>query len=84
MGPPGAPFRLGSGAKCPSSPPLWAALPRSTQRLEPLYKSFTHKLALNEPQTMSNTALPGEQDDIIPPQVEKNLSLLQIVGPAQA
>ena len=27
MGPPGAPFRLGPGAKCPSCPPhLWAAL----------------------------------------------------------
>ena len=25
MGPPGAPFRLGPGAKCPSCPPLWAA-----------------------------------------------------------
>ena len=28
MGPPGGPFRLGPGAKCPSCPPLWAALGR--------------------------------------------------------
>ena len=26
MGPPGASFRLGPGEKCPSCPPLWAAL----------------------------------------------------------
>ena len=33
MGPPGAPFRLGPGAKCPSCPPLWAALCMGAQMI---------------------------------------------------
>ena len=39
--------------------------PRWTQRLDPLYKSVTHKLAFNEPHTTSKIVLPGEVDDMI-------------------
>jgi len=40
-----------------------AGLPRCTQRLEPLDKSFTHKVAFNQPQT--TFIVPGELDDIL-------------------
>ena len=46
MGPPGAPFRLGPGAKCPSCPPLWAALTVLVVNLKDFYTAPQQKLII--------------------------------------